>query len=200
MISPRIIGIVVLLVGLVILPHFLKFHHQDFLIFLGINILVVVSYRLMTLTGEWSLIHIVMMGVGAYTSALLSKSLGVSFWISMPMAGISAGFVAALLCFPLFRTTNGDHLLFTATHRACLLVFAFSKHWKMTVYAFKVSLDRRFVTACKCTELQIFEHGKTFKHPPPFRNVGDAHPQYFVGRQLIDTLAIEINISRAWLC
>ena len=106
MISPRIIGIVVLLVGLVILPHFLKFHHQDFLIFLGINILVVVSYRLMTLTGEWSLIHIVMMGVGAYTSALLSKSLGVSFWISMPMAGISAGFVAALLCFPLFRMTQ----------------------------------------------------------------------------------------------
>lgn len=106
MISPRIISIVVLLVGLVILPHFLKFHHQDFLIFLGINILVVVSYRLMTLTGEWSLIHIVMMGVGAYTSALLSKSLGVSFWISMPMAGISAGFVAALLCFPLFRMTQ----------------------------------------------------------------------------------------------
>lgn len=76
------------------------------MIFLGINILVVVSYRLMTLTGEWSLIHIVMMGVGAYTSALLSKSLGISFWISMPMAGISAGFVAALLCFPLFRMTQ----------------------------------------------------------------------------------------------
>lgn len=106
MISPRIIGIGVLLVGLIVLPHFLRFHHQDFMIFLGINILVVVSYRLMTLSGEWSLIHIVMMGVGAYTSALLSKSLGISFWISMPIAGISAGFVAALLCFPLFRMTQ----------------------------------------------------------------------------------------------
>ena len=99
-------AVVAVLAALVILPHFLKFHHQDFMIFLGINVLVVVSYRLMTLTGEWSLIHIVMMGVGAYSSALLSKNLGVSFWISMPMAGASAGLVAALLCFPLFRMTQ----------------------------------------------------------------------------------------------
>ncbi len=99
-------AVVAVLTALVILPHFLKFHHQDFMIFLGINVLVVVSYRLMTLTGEWSLIHIVMMGVGAYSSALLSKNLGVSFWISMPMAGASAGLLAALLCFPLFRMTQ----------------------------------------------------------------------------------------------
>ena len=99
-------AIVAVLTALVILPHFLKFHHQDFMIFLGINVLVVVSYRLMTLTGEWSLIHIVMMGVGAYSSALLSKNLGVSFWISMPMAGATAGLLAALLCFPLFRMTQ----------------------------------------------------------------------------------------------
>jgi branched-chain amino acid transport system permease protein len=102
----QVLGIAALWVGLVILPHFLKFHHQDFLIFLGINVLVVVSYRLMTLTGEWSLIHIVMMGVGAYASALLAKNLGVSFWLAMPLAGAVAGAVAALLCFPLFRMTQ----------------------------------------------------------------------------------------------
>ena len=102
----QIAGIVALLAGLMILPNYLKYHHQDFMIFLLINILVVVSYRLMTLTGEWSLIHIVMMGVGAYTSALLSKNLGFPVWISMPMAGVGAGFVAALLCFPLFRMTQ----------------------------------------------------------------------------------------------
>jgi branched-chain amino acid transport system permease protein len=102
----QITAIVALLAGLMILPNYLKYHHQDFMIFLLINILVVVSYRLMTLTGEWSLIHIVMMGVGAYTSALLSKNLGFPVWISIPMAGAGAGFVAALLCFPLFRMTQ----------------------------------------------------------------------------------------------
>ncbi len=102
----RSAAIAALLAALVVLPHFLQFHHQDFLIFLGINVLVVVSYRLMTLTGEWSLIHVVMMGVGAYASALLAKQLGVSFWLSMPMAGVVAASVAALLSFPLFRMTQ----------------------------------------------------------------------------------------------
>ena len=102
----QIAGIVALLIGLMVLPNYLKYHHQDFMIFLFINILVVVSYRLVTLTGEWSLIHIVMMGVGAYTSALLSKNLGFPVWVSMPMAGVSAGLLAALLCFPLFRMTQ----------------------------------------------------------------------------------------------
>ena len=96
----------VLLIALAILPHFLKYHHQDFLIFLTINILVVVSYRLVTLTGEWSLIHAVMMGVGAYTSALLSKNFDISFWITLPLAGVAAGGMAALLSYPLFRMTQ----------------------------------------------------------------------------------------------
>ncbi len=91
---------------LLILPHFLKYHQQDFLIFLTINVLVVVSYRLVTLTGEWSLIHAVMMGVGAYTSALLSKNFDISFWITLPMAGVVAGAMALLLSYPLFRMTQ----------------------------------------------------------------------------------------------
>ena len=49
--------------ALLVTPHFLSFHHQDLLIFLTINVLAVCSYRLVTLTGEWSLIHAVMMGV-----------------------------------------------------------------------------------------------------------------------------------------
>jgi len=102
--SLLVIGAVLL--ALAILPHFLKYHHQDFLIFLVINVLVVVSYRLVTLTGEWSLIHAVMMGVGAYASALLGKHLGLAFWLSMPLAGVTAGIIAALLCFPLFRMTQ----------------------------------------------------------------------------------------------
>ena len=98
--------ILCILSALVVLPNFLKYHHQDFLIFLVINVLVVVSYRLVTLTGEWSLIHAVMMGVGAYASALLAKSAGFSFWLSLPLAGVVASSIAALLCFPLFRMTQ----------------------------------------------------------------------------------------------
>lgn len=101
-----VVALSVLFAVLVVLPHFLKYHHQDFLIFLTINILVVVSYRLVTLTGEWSLIHAVMMGVGAYTSAILSKNFDISFWITLPLAGLAAGTMAALLSYPLFRMTQ----------------------------------------------------------------------------------------------
>ena len=98
--------LVAMLCALVVLPHFLKYYQQDFLIFLVINVLVVVSYRLVTLTGEWSLIHAVMMGVGAYASAMLTKHLGISFWLSLPLSGLCAAAIAAALSYPLFRMTQ----------------------------------------------------------------------------------------------
>lgn len=100
------IGILVLLAAVLAVPHFLQFHHQDLLIFLVINVLVVTSYRLVTLTGEWSLIHAVMMGVGGYTAALLFKHFELGMWFTLPLAGLLAASIAALLCFPLFRMTQ----------------------------------------------------------------------------------------------
>jgi branched-chain amino acid transport system permease protein len=94
------------LAALLTVPHFLSFHHQDLLIFLTINVLAVCSYRLVTLTGEWSLIHAVMMGVGAYTVALLVNHFDLAIWFTLPLAGTAAGLVAALLCFPLLRMTQ----------------------------------------------------------------------------------------------
>jgi branched-chain amino acid transport system permease protein len=96
----------VVLTALLILPHFLRFHHQDLLIFLTINVLAVCSYRLVTLTGEWSLIHAVMIGVGAYTVALLVNHFNLAIWFTLPLAGTAAGLIAALLCFPLLRMTQ----------------------------------------------------------------------------------------------
>jgi branched-chain amino acid transport system permease protein len=58
------------------------------------------------LTGEWSLIHAVMMGVGAYTVALLVNHFDMAIWFTLPLAGTAAGLVAALLCFPLLRMTQ----------------------------------------------------------------------------------------------
>ena len=96
----------VALAALLATPHFLSFHHQDLLIFLTINVLAVCSYRLVTLTGEWSLIHAVMMGVGAYTVALLVNHFDLAIWFTLPLAGTAAGLIAALLCFPLLRMTQ----------------------------------------------------------------------------------------------
>ncbi len=89
--------------GLIVLPHLLSFSQKEIAVFLVINVLVVVSYRHLTLTGEWSLAHVVMMGVGAYASTLIAKRLGVPVPIAMPLGAAVAALTAYVLSFPLFR-------------------------------------------------------------------------------------------------
>ena len=90
-------------VALIALPHGLSFSQQEILVFLTINILLVSTYRLLTLTGEWSLGHVVIMGVGAYASALYSKEFGIWVPVSMALGGVTAALLAVALSFPLFR-------------------------------------------------------------------------------------------------
>lgn len=97
------IGLGVLYAGLIVLPHVLSFSQQEIAVFLVINVLLVVSYRLLTLTGEWSLGHVVIMGVGGYASALYAKDVGIPVPISMLLGAVTAAVVAYLLSFPLFR-------------------------------------------------------------------------------------------------
>jgi len=97
------LGFVLLAAMLIVLPHLLSLSQQEILVLLVINVLLVLSYRLLTLTGEWSLAHVVIMGVGAYASALISKELAVPVPLSMLAGACIAAFIAFLLSFPLFR-------------------------------------------------------------------------------------------------
>jgi len=89
--------------ALIALPHLLSFSQKEIAVFLLMNVLLVVSYRLLTLTGEWSLGHAVIMGVGAYASAIYAKDLGVPVPLAMVFGAATAGLVAYVLSFPLFR-------------------------------------------------------------------------------------------------
>lgn len=95
----KLAGIVALLAVICVLPLIVRPYQLDFLIFLFINIILVVSYRMIAITGEFSLAHAVIMGVGAYTSALLP----ISPWLSLPLGGLAAAGIAYILSFPLFR-------------------------------------------------------------------------------------------------
>ena len=93
----------VLLAALIVLPHLVSLSQKEILVLLVINVLLVASYRLLTLTGEWSLAQVVIMGVGAYGSALISKELSWPVPLSMLAGSSIAALVAFLLSFPLFR-------------------------------------------------------------------------------------------------
>ncbi len=99
----HLLGWPLLAVFLIALPHGLSFSQQEILVFLTINVLLVASYRLLTLTGEWSLGHVVMMGVGAYASALYTKELGIFVPVSMFLGACTAALIAMFLSYPLFR-------------------------------------------------------------------------------------------------
>lgn len=101
--TAAIVGGLILAAALIALPHGLSFSQQELLVFLAINVIVVVSYRLLTLTGEWSLAHVVLMGVGGYASALIVRWFGIPVPLAMIGGAATAGFVAFLLSFPLFR-------------------------------------------------------------------------------------------------
>jgi branched-chain amino acid transport system permease protein len=88
---------------LLALPHGLSISQQEILVFLTINVLLVSSYRLLTLTGEWSLGHVVIMGVGAYGSALYTRHFGVPVPVSMLLGATTAALAALILSYPLFR-------------------------------------------------------------------------------------------------
>lgn len=62
----------------------------------GLNILL--GY-----TGQMSLGHAAFMAVGAYSSAIMARELGLSFWIALPLSALFTGLVGLLFGLPSLR-------------------------------------------------------------------------------------------------
>jgi branched-chain amino acid transport system permease protein len=70
---------------------------------IAIMVLMLSSYRIVVLTGEWSFAHVVLQGVGAYCAAIMVKDWGAPFPVSLLAGAVVAGVVAAILSFPLLK-------------------------------------------------------------------------------------------------
>ncbi len=76
----------------------LVMHNQYFLhvgIVIAINVIMAVSMWLLGITGLISFGQAGFMFIGAMTTALLTKDLGWSFWVALPLSAIMAGLVSA---------------------------------------------------------------------------------------------------------
>lgn len=96
----------VLLAVLCVLPFLAREYHVEILIIFLINVILAVSYRLIATTGDWTLCHVVLMGTGAYASALMAKHFGWAFWMTAPLAGVAAGVIGLGIVYPLLRTVG----------------------------------------------------------------------------------------------
>jgi branched-chain amino acid transport system permease protein len=95
-----------LIIGLSIMPFFAREYVVEVAILFFIYIILAQSYRLVTTTHDWTLCHVVLFGVGAYTSGLLAKYFGIPVWVCIPIGGVMAALVGAGVIQPLLRTVG----------------------------------------------------------------------------------------------
>lgn len=58
---------------------------------------------LLGFAGQFAFAHAALMGIGAYTAALLTTRLGVSFWLALPLAGVVSAAMGAVGALPAMR-------------------------------------------------------------------------------------------------
>ncbi|MBT4019740.1 MAG: branched-chain amino acid ABC transporter permease [Alphaproteobacteria bacterium] len=100
----RYLAALAVLVGFAIMPEVIGEYYVEIMILFMINLILASSFRLITTCGDWSLSHVVFMGVGAYATALLAKFLGWPFWGTVLLGGMASAVIGLAVVFPLLRT------------------------------------------------------------------------------------------------
>ncbi len=96
---------------------------------IGFAVIGAVGLNILTgFTGQISLGHAAFIGVGAYTSAILVTRYGVSFWLSIPLAGMASAFAGALIGIPSLRV-KGLYLCIATLASQFIFGFIFV-HWE----------------------------------------------------------------------
>lgn len=124
--SSAIIVILVLLLALPALSP--NLYWLSTWIYLGINVLLVASLYMISTIGHYSMGHVGFMLIGAYTSALLGTKLGLSFWVTMLIAGLSASFFASILAYPFLKVKGVYFAILTLVTGETFRVLAYE--WK----------------------------------------------------------------------
>lgn len=99
-----LVGSLVVIVFFILAPNLVSAYRLELLTIFLINVILAQSYRLMTTTGDWTLCHYILMGVGAYATGVLAKMAGLPFYLVMPLACAVTTFVSLLFAIPLSRT------------------------------------------------------------------------------------------------
>ena len=100
----RIGALVPVIIGLCIFPFFARPYLVEVAMIYFIYIILAQSYRLIVTIHDWQLYHVVLYGVGAYTSGMLAKNLGVPVFAAIPLGGAVASLAGVAITSVLLRT------------------------------------------------------------------------------------------------
>jgi len=114
---------IIFLVALAALPFFAPAHILTVLITVGVTIITVQGLNVLTgLAGQISIGQAGFMAVGAYTSAILTSTLGVPFWIALPCAGIMGALIGTLFGLPSLRI-KGFYLVLATLAAQFIIIY-----------------------------------------------------------------------------
>ena len=102
-INKRILSLLLPITLLVLLPFVLSRYYLDLSIVFLINLILAASFRMISTTGDFSLAHVPLMGMGAYASAIISTQLSLPFFTTLLLAGLVSMIVGLIMLFPLIR-------------------------------------------------------------------------------------------------
>ncbi len=98
----------------------------------GIAAIGAIGLNILTgFTGQISIGVGAFLGVGGYTSAILTTKLGLSFWVAFPLAGLTTALVGALFGIPSLRL-KGLYLAIATLAAQVIILFVISRWDSLT--------------------------------------------------------------------
>jgi branched-chain amino acid transport system permease protein len=150
---------IIAVVAAALIPMVSGDYYVSFSTEIAIMVLMLSSYRIVVLTGEWSFAHVVLQGVGAYTAAILVKDWGAPFPVSLIAGALVAGVVAAILSFPLLKMRGFYFLMGT---------FGAAEAIRLLWRKFKYFGGTRGFSGIPAPYLEIGDFKIDFGHPASF--------------------------------
>ena len=112
--SGKLIGLIVLGVILVLVPWLVHSpYHMHLLIMVGIYAVLAMTFIFLLRTGLITLAIAAFWGIGAYSSALLTMRLGLSFWLALPLSTIITGIIGLCIGYILVRNPGFAFIIIT---------------------------------------------------------------------------------------
>jgi branched-chain amino acid transport system permease protein len=109
----RIGALAAVIIGLCIFPFFARPYLVEVAMIYFIWMILAQSYRLIVTIHDWQLYHVVLYGVGAYTSGMLAKNLGIPVFAAIPLGGVMASLVGVAITSILLRTKGWSFYIAT---------------------------------------------------------------------------------------
>jgi branched-chain amino acid transport system permease protein len=109
----RIGALAAVLMGMCVFPFFARPYYVEVAMIFFLWIILAQSYRLIVTVHDWQLYHIVLYGVGAYTSGMLAKNFGFPVFLAIPIGGVMATLLGVIITMILLRTTGWSFYIAT---------------------------------------------------------------------------------------